>query len=122
MDNNFTIIVSIITAFAAIVAPLITSLIQSRKDVRIAKLNSSFNERLAVIRRFSNFYLECSDIQKTGYISSFYSEAMILVPLCYNKKTRKMILKLANNVVKEGRNTTLDSLFQKCMERLSKEY
>lgn len=122
MDNDFTVTAAYVTAFAAIIAPTITTLIHSVKEYRISKMTHTIESKLELCDTFSNSYFMCQyGAEKTGYMASFYKQTMKLIALCHRRSTKRSLFKLANRVKSHGASLETDKLYEKCIQRLSRE-
>ena len=123
MDNDFTVNAALITALAAILAPTITAIIHSIKEYLISKMTHTIEPRLKRCEHFSDSYVKCQyGPEKTGYMDDFYKCSMKLIALCHRRKTRRALFALANEVKSSGATTKTDTLYQKCIRLLSKEF
>lgn len=122
-DNNSTVYASIATAFAAIVAPTISSVIQSIAEYKLSKLNHTIESRLTYYNKFSAAYSQCQyGKEKRGYVLNFYNKAMDLILLCKKRRTRRLLFVLANTVKTHGASVETDKMYEKCVRLLSKEF
>ena len=123
MDNDFTVTAAFVTAFAAIIAPTITALIHSIKEYKISKMNHTIEERLKLCKLFSETYSKCQyGSHKTGYMSDFYKQSLMLAAVCTHRSVRRHIFILANEVFHKGASPFTDRLYEKCIQLLSKEF
>ena len=123
MDNDFTVTAAYIAAFAAIIAPTITALIHSVKEYKIYKMNHTIEKRLELCEAFSDAYSQCQyGIEKKGYMSRFYKEALKLAAVCKRRSTRQILFILANEVLQNGASEKTDQLYERCIRHLSKEF
>lgn len=122
MKNNIMMDPAYLTAIAAIVAPVITTLITCVTNCYLARLSNSITPRLDAITSFSHSYSSCQyGPEKIGYMKKFYEETSKLIPLCRHHRTRRNLLILANEVNSHGANEKTDKLYQKCLRLLSRE-
>lgn len=122
-DNNYTVYAAIATAFAAIVAPTISSIIQSITEYKLNKLNHTIESRLTYYNKFSTAYSQCQyGKEKCGYALDFYNKAMDLILLCKRRHTRRLLFALANTVKTHGASIETDKMYEKCVRLLSKEF
>lgn len=123
MDNDFTVNAALITALAAILAPAITAVIHSIKEYLISKMTHTIEPRLKLCEYFSDSYIKCQyGPEKTGYMNDFYKYSMKLIALCHRRKTRRVLFSLANEVKAYGASPKTDTIYQKCIRLLSKEF
>lgn len=123
MDNDFTVTAAYITAFAAIIAPTITSLIHSIKEYKIAKMSHTIEIRLRLCESFSNSYAKCQyGSEKIGYMKEFYKQTLKLIAVCQKRTVRRSLFDLANRVLSDGASKETDKLYECCIQSLSKEF
>lgn len=123
MDNDFTVVASLVTACAAIIAPTLTAIIHSIKEYKITKMNHTISERLKLCEHFSEAYSKCQyGSDKTGYMSLFYKQALELCAICNHRSVRRHIFALANEVLHHGASPSTDKLYERCIRLLSKEF
>ena len=124
MDNDFTVICTYITAFAAIIAPTITALIHSLKEYSIAKMNHTIEARLSALYAFSEAYRNCplGVSGKDACVSNFYKRTTNLIPICSHRSVRRKLFELANEVVQDGISSHTDKLYKDCIRLLAKEF
>lgn len=123
MDNDFTVISTTVTAFAAIIAPTITALIHSIKEYKISKMNHTIDTRLKLCQSFSDAYSNCQyGSEKTGYMSVFYKKTLELAAVCHKRSVRRHLFILANQVKNYGASKNTDKLYERCIRLLSKEF
>lgn len=123
MTNQSTVIASLVTALAAIVAPSITALIHSVKEYKISKMDHTIEERLRLFEHFSVSYSHCQyGPEKIGYMSTFYHQALLLAAVCKHRSVRRHVFALANTVLKHGASKSTDKLYERCIQLLSKEF
>ena len=123
MDNNYTVLAAYVTALAAIIAPTITALINSLKEYKISKFTSTIQERLKLCKQFSESYAKCQyGDQRVEFMKAFYKHSMELIALCHHRSTRRALFHLANVVLQKGASKYTDSLYEHCIQLLSREF
>jgi hypothetical protein len=101
MDNNFTVTVALITAFAAIIAPLITSVINAIIQYKLKRLDLMYPKKVEVLKKFIEAYTSLNTNLDLIFTIELEREALNLAVLCKNKKTRKELFNLVNLVLQQ---------------------
>lgn len=110
------------TAFAAIIAPTISSLITCIFQYRIARVNISLPGKMKVFDSFMVSYSVCQYSEGSRrYTVYFYRTTMELIGLCNRSKTRRALMSLAHDVQKNGISKETDRKLEKCVKLFSKE-
>lgn len=122
MDNDFTVTVAYITAIAAIVGPVVSTIVNCVFNYRTTRMVHTLNTRIEFLHSFSDAYRKCQyGPEKTGFMQQFYEHTVRLIVVCRKRSTRSCLLELAKKVHTSGADKSTDKLFEKCMERLAKD-
>ena len=122
MDNNFTVIASLITAIAAIVAPIITSAIQSHKEYKLKKLELSYTQKVEAIKAFTSAFESVYNEINAIHASHFQKECLNLSVLCTNSDTRNSLLELSKMIMEDKKRTDrVRKQYNKCVKKLFEE-
>ena len=117
-----TIIVALVTALAAIISPILTSVVQSIKDYTIKKLEMVYSEKIKAFNEFASSYglVDKTDDNKRIFFASA-AKATLYVD---NKETREQIILLGKYIVDTSSdNPALSNsyLFRECINKIVQE-
>ena len=117
-----SIILSAIAAVAAILAPLLTAIINNRHSLRMKKLNIFYDHKFSIYKNFFEAYGKVQNYVTAKDNNEFYS-ALYEVCLICNFETRKRLFELKNCFLISGgyANEKTDKIFEECCEMLHKE-
>ena len=102
MDNNFTVIAALTTAVAAILAPLITSIITSIKEYRIEKLRLLYHSQIETLHDFTKVYYALPHNPTWEHKQRLQTSAANIAALCREKALKKMVLEFAGAIAFDG--------------------
>lgn len=89
-----TVIVALITTIAAIISPIITALITSRKEYKVKKLEIVYQEKLKAFNEFADAYAKLTrDENKRREFHTAASKSALYIR---DKNTRISVLRLGN--------------------------
>lgn len=131
MEVNPTIMVALITAITAIIAPLINSYINNKNQIKLKNLDLFYKEKSDTYQRFCTaaidldywIYSICDDITPPSH---YYLKAHQLAYLIADKKTRSLLNELHPyyflGEIKESEITTLLSKIVESMNEDLEKY
>lgn len=123
MENtNTTVIVALITAIAAVLAPAISSIIASILTLKSTRISATLNKRIELTKQLNEEYRKM--VQQPNYVTypqSFYSIALELASLCTKHKTRTALIDLATSVKSNHDSDENNQKLESCMILLAKE-
>ena len=119
---NFLLFSDIITSkepIIWIIAPLISSIIQSRKEYKLRKLELSYIQKFEALKAltaaYDKIYFDVNFINA----SHFQKECLNLAVLCSNIDTRNSLIALSEMIMKDKKRTDkIDELYNKCIKKL----
>lgn len=111
-----TIVVALVTAIAAIVAPLITSIVHSRKDYKIKKLEIQYEKKINAFANLTERYKSLTyDFPHTPYAAEFQAAAMQCAVLSKKRALQVKLIELGKLVMDSKlRTENSDELYELC--------
>ena len=120
--NEPAVIVALIAAISAIVSPLVTAIINSRTQRKLAKMNAEYKYKLKLITEFAESFEEIANQNNYIVAAKAQSSATKLSTICRETETRKALLELSDYLTNNPcRDETSCALFNQCISLISKE-
>lgn len=117
-----SIILSSIAAVAAILAPLLTAIINNRHELKIKKLETFYNHKFSIYKNFFEAYGAVQNFVTHKDNHDFYATLYEVCLIC-EPKTRLKLFQLKKCFLSDKGTATdkTDKIFEECCELLHKE-
>ena len=117
-----SIILSTIAAVAAILAPLLTAIINNRYSLRLKKLETFYDHKFSIYKNFFEAYGKVQNYVSQQDNHDFFA-ALYEVCLICNSKTRSKLFELKKCFLSGNgvANPETDKIFEECCDLLNKE-
>lgn len=122
MDEKFTTAASLIAAVAAIIAPLLTTIIQSIRDYRLKKLELVYSKKLQAIKDFTDAYDAMGKEKNHLVAAPAMSNASLLATLCKNEDAKDALIDLSEALNNDpGKSEENNKLYIRCVKLVNEE-
>lgn len=122
MDNNYTVLAALLTAVAAIIAPVISNIVSCIKEYRVKKMEIVYTQKLKLITEFTNSYENVSRDSNHKLAAKAQGTASALAAICKNKETRDKLIELSDYLeISQSRSVNTSDLFNECIKLIAKE-
>ena len=114
-----TIIVALVAAIAAVIAPIFTAFFNNRKELKLKRIDILQKSKIEVYQSFCATYGALADSDSREEMRKFMGIAYMVAITLEDDKEQYKLFNLASTVESVGKGSTTDAAFLECMRILS---